>query len=45
MLCVEGDGRIQVNWEVFPIPNVWVDDSGYVEADRRRRNCSQENLK
>jgi hypothetical protein len=43
MLCVEGYERTRrPNWEVFPILDVGVDDSDYVEGDRRRRNYLQE---
>ena len=39
MPCVEGyEGSRRPKWEVFPILDVWDDDSGYVEGDRRRRN-------
>ena len=40
MPCVEDYERARrANWEVFPILDEWVDDSDYVEVDRRRRNC------
>ena len=45
MPCVESYERVRrTSWEVFPVLDVWVDDSDYVEVDRRRRNCLQENL-
>lgn len=42
MLCVEDYERMQVNWEVFLTPDVWVDDLDYVEVDRHKRNCLKE---
>ena len=45
MLCVEGYERTRrPNWEVFLILDVRVDDSDYVEVDRRKRSCLQANL-
>jgi hypothetical protein len=43
MLSVEGyELARRTNLEVFLILDVWVDDSDYVEVDRRRRNyCLQ----
>ena len=42
MLSVEGYERaLGTNSEVIPILDVWVDDSDYVEVDRRRRHCLQ----